>query len=387
MNSSMLSFTSLFAQGRSILLMLLLVTTAGELAGCGGGGSGGNIGSSSSGTSYPVSTYVHIVATPNPNVFPLLLALAQNPNLPAALTPVANINDAVTALTNGTAESLLSMTYTAAQNVTSGKVPGLELVSVNFWSGFWMLAPQSAAITQFSQLAGKGVLVSGPTSGGKGGGPDLIFQAAAKRAGLTASSFNLCYLPVMQAAPMMLQQQSMNSNSSCNAAYATAPTAISLVEPAATGLILDSQTTGGSSGLMVKAINFQSLFTGYSAWPQTELPHGGVSVMNTLINDSSRQAQLQAVLSAYRSAANSIMAAKGNLAAMSQIANTISAGITTYYGQYGLSIPPQAISAALMSGDFVFRTDLPINSVQTDLDSFLTEVVGTQPPSSFYHQM
>lgn len=386
MNLSMLSFTSPFAKGRSFPLLILLATLGALLAGCGGGGSSGSTSGASAGTNYPASSYVHIAATPNPNVFPLLLALAQNPNLPASLTPVASSNDAVTALTSGTAEALLSMTYTAAQYAT-GNVPGLELVSVNFWSGFWMLAPQTATITQFSQLAGKGVLVSGPTSGGKGGGPDLIFQAAAKRAGLTASSFNLCYLPVMQAAPMMLQQQSMNSNSSCNAAYTAAPTAISLVEPAATGLMMDSQTSGGSSGLMVKAINFQSLFTGYSAWPQTELPHGGISVMNTLINDSSRQAQLQAVLSAYRSAADSIMGAKGNPAAMSQIANTISAGITTYYGQYGLSIPPQAISAALMSGDFVFRTDLPISSIQTDLDSFLTEVAGTQPPGSFYHQM
>lgn len=362
------------------------------LAGCGGGGSGGGSASGSTTSSTTTSASaataaLRIAATPNPNVFPLLIAMSQVSNLPVTLVPVATAGDAMTALNNGSADALLSMTYTAAQAVTSGKVPSLELVSVNFWDGFSMLAPASAKIGSFSDLVGKGVLVSGPTSGGKGSGPDLIFQAAAKRAGLTASSFNLCYLPVMQATPMLLNQQSMNSNSACDTTFSQAPTAISLVEPAATGLVMDSMASTYSSGKIAKAINYQILFTGYATWPQSQLPHGGLSIMASVINDSTRQAQIQTVLNAYRAAADSIMAAKGNLATMSALSTTISNGITTYYGQYGLSLPAQAISGSLTSGDLVFRTDLPISNIQSDLTNFLTEIIGTTPPATFFHPL
>ena len=363
---------------RRLRPVLLSLAGALSLSACGGGGT-----MAAPSSSIPLN----IVATPNPNVFPLLVALATNPNLPVKLLPVAASGDAASDLTAGTADALLSMTYTAAQYATSASVPDLELVSVNFWSGFWMVAPASAHITQFSQLAGAGVLVSGPTSGGKGGGPDLIFQAAARRAGLSASSFQLCYVPVMQAAPMLLQQQAMNTNSACNSAYTSPPSAISLVEPAATGLVMDSTTSTTPSGTLVKAIDFQSLFSGYSAWPQSQLPHGGMSVRASALADSGKTASVQTVLAAYRSAADSIMAAKGNAAASLQIANIISAGITTYYGQFGLSLPAAAIAAALNNGGLVFRTDLAIGSVQPDLTSFLTEVVGTAPPASFFHPL
>ena len=355
------------------------------LAACGGGAdSAGNAVASAAGASVAVAP-LRVVATPNPNVFPLLLALAQDPNLPVSLVPVASGGDIVNTFNSGHGDALLSMTYTAAQDVVTGQIPQLQLVDVDFWSGFWMLAPKSAGITQFSQLAGKGVLVSGPTSGGKGGGPDLIFQAAARRAGLSASSFDLCYLPVMQAVPMILQQQAMNSNTACASGEAMAPTAISLVDPAATGLVMQSTTSTSISGPMVKAISFQTLFTGYTAWPQTQLPHGGVSILSTVLNDSSRQQEVQAVLAAYRAAADAIMAAKGHPAAMSQITNSISSGITTYYGQYGLSLPAPVIAAALTSGDLVYRTDLSLSSVQADLSAFLAEVVGATPPASFFH--
>ena len=70
-----------------------------------------------------------------------------------------------------------------------------------------------------------------------------------------------------------------------------------------------------------------------------------------------------------------------------RISKTISAGITRYYGQYGLSIPPAVIAAALATGHLVYRTDLSVNDIHGDLNSFLTEVVGSQPPASFYHAM
>jgi hypothetical protein len=371
--------TQLCRVGRKLQYAAFFLTTV-LLTGCGGGGS--VVGSSPNTTST-----LRIAATPNPNVFPLLVALSQSANLPVTLVPVASFNDAVTALNDGAADALLSMTYSAAQGVANGKVPSLELVSVNFWGGFSMLAPASANITKFSDLVGKGVLVSGPTSGGQGVGPDLIFQAAAKRAGLTAGSFNVCYLSVMQATSMLLQQQNMNTNSACNASFSNPPTAISLVEPAATGLVMDSMATTNSSGKIVKSINYQILFTGYSSWPQTQLPHGGISILSSVLGDSSRKVQIQTVLNAYRFAADTIMAAKGNPSAMSQVSATISGYITTYYGQYGLSLPAQAIAGSLASGDMVFRTDLSISNIHSDLTNFLTEVVGVTPPASFFHPL
>jgi hypothetical protein len=129
------------------------------------------------------------------------------------------------------------------------------------------------------------------------------------------------------------------------------------------------------------------LFTGYSSWPQTQLPHGGFSILSSVLGDSSRQAQIQTVLNAYRAAADTIMATKGNPAATSQVSATISGAISTYYGQYGLSLPAQAIAGSLTSGSMVFRTDLSIGNIQSDLTNFLTEVVGATPPATFFHPL
>ena len=329
---------------------------------------------------------LRVVSTPNPNVFPLLLAMSQTPGLAVSLVPVATGNDIVHTFSAGQGDALLSMTYTAAQEVVTGKVPQLQLVQVNFWRGFWMLAPRSANIAQFSQMDGQGVLVAGPTTGGQGGGPDLFFQAAIERTGMTSADFKLCYLPVMQAAPMIAQQQQMDSNPACDPSFSKAPAAISLVEPAATGLVLQSRMAPSGEPLR-KSIDLQTLFTGYTTWPSNQLPHGGVSVLSTVLENPSRLAITQSVLKAYRVAANEIMAAKGHPLAMMKIAKAISTGITTYYGQYGLSLPAPVIFASLQSGDLVYRTDLLLNAIQPDLAAFLTEVVGTPPPASFYHPL
>ena len=335
-------------------------------------------------TQSPDTPVLRVISTPNPNVFPLLLAMAEDPDLPVRLVPVATGTDIVNAFHAHAGDALLSMTYTAAQAVVTGAVPQLELVQVDFWRGFWMLAPRAANIRQFSQLQGQGVLIAGPTAGGKGGGPDLIFQAAIARAHRTPSDFNVCYLPVMKAAPMMVQQRPMSSNPACAQGTMAAPTAISLVEPAATGLVMESRMSDTGTWLQ-KSIDIQRLFTGYTAWPQDQLPHGGVSVLAAVLHDPSRQATTDAVLEAYRAAADEIMAARGHPLVMIRMARTISAGIAAHYGQYGLSLPPAALIAALASGDLAFRTDLSIAAIQPDLGRFLTEVVGKAPPASFYH--
>ena len=364
-----------FSRPASLLLTALLLATGWSSATAASGQTSGS------------AVTVDVAATPNPNVFPLLLAMSENPSLSVNLIPVSTSGEAATALAAGQADALLSMTYVAAQDVTTGQVPDLELVSVNFWNGFYMMAPRSAHVSDFASLIGHGVLVAGPTSGGKGGGPDLIFQAAVKRAGLSASSFDVCYLPVMQAVPMLMQQQPMNANPACNPDYSEAPAALSLVEPAATGLVMDSMTSTTRSGMIVRAINYQSLFTGYAEWPQDELPHGGISVRGAALASPAGRARVEAFVAAYRAAADQMINATRSPIELMRISKTISAGITRYYGQYGLSIPPAVIAAALATGHLVYRTDLSVNDIHGDLNSFLTEVVGSQPPASFYHAM
>jgi len=377
------SLWQVFAR-RGLLLTLSAALTA-VLTACGGGG--GPLAATSTSAVASVAP-LRFVATPNPNVFPLLLALARNPTLPAKLVPIADGSQIATQFSAGNGDALLAMTYTAAKQVITGKVPQLQLVQVNDWRGFWMISPQSAGITQFAQLVGKGVLVSGPTSGGQGGGPDLIFQAALRRAGQSIGNFKVCYLPVMQAAPMMAQQLPMNSNPACDPSFNVAPTAISLVEPAATGLVMQTRLPGSSANApLARAFDIQTLFTGYTAWPQSQLPHGGVAVLSTVLNEPARLAETQMVLQAYSAAADEIMAARSNPQALQQVAQIISAGITTYYGSYGLSLPAPVIAAALTQQELVFRTDLSLTSIQSDLNAFLTEVVGSAPPTSFYRSL
>jgi ABC-type nitrate/sulfonate/bicarbonate transport system substrate-binding protein len=276
------------------------------------------------------------------------------------------------------------MTYTAAKKVTSGKVPGLQLVRVNLWRGFSALTPKDMAVTNFAQLVGKGVLVSGPTSGGKGGGPDLIFQAALKRSGFSLSDFKVCYLPVMEAAPMMAEQKKMNSNPACDSSFDMPPTAISLVEPAATGMVMQTlMPTSAAATVLSSSVDYQSLFSGFTAWPAAQLPHGGLTVLNTVLDDVGRKAQTAQVLAAYDAAVAEIATAD-TLSKRMEIAQIVSTGITKFYGSMGLTLPAPVIAAALSSQDLVMRGDLGVDAVQADLQRFLNEVVGVTVPVTFY---
>jgi hypothetical protein len=373
------------------LKLLTVCLGAALLSACGGGAelsASGNVADPAvlrvgSASSAPL----RVVSTPNPNVFPLLLAMARQPGLPVALVPIADGAQIDSTFAAGQADALLSMTYTAAKKVVSGKVPTLQLLRVNLWRGFSALSPQALGVSSFSQLVGKGVLVSGPTSGGKGGGPDLIFQAALRRSGYSAADFKVCYLPVMQAAPMMSGQQKMNTNPACDPSFDMAPSAISLVEPAATGLVMQTMMpvtdSGSGTTAVARGVDYQQLFTGFTAWPQTQLPHGGLSILAAVADDASRAATTRQVLAAYDAAVAEIESADTMLKRLA-IAQVVSAGIASYYGSMGLDLPAPVIVAALSSGELVMRHDLSVAAVRADLDRFLTEVVGAAPPTSFY---
>lgn len=359
-----------FARSKFFLILTTLT-----LAACGGGAS------STSGTLVPIK----VTSTPNPNVFPLLLAMARNPQLPVSLIPVADSAGIDTAFATGGAEALLSMTYTSAQKVVNGTIPSLQLVSVNLWRGFWGVSPTAQAITSFSQLLGKGIIISGPTSGGKGGGPDLIFQAAITRAGLLPTQFNICYLPVMQGAAMIEQQTLMSSNISCDPTFNMPASAISLVEPAATGVVMQTLLpTTTSATPLSKGIDLQTLFTGYTAWPANQLPHGGLSILKAVSDDPSRAAALSQVRNAYIAAVDEINLALNNPVQLAQISTILSSGITTYYGQYGMTLPAPVIAAALVQKELVFRSDLTLTAIYGDLSLFLNEVTKAVVPTTFY---
>ncbi len=181
---------------------------------------------------------LRIVATPNPNVFPLLVALAEDPTLPVEIVPVAGGPDMDSLFSSGHADGLLAMTYTIAEKVTSKKIPDLRLRYVGLWKGFNEVTYQQDHISNFGDLRGKGLIVAGPAGGGKNGGPDMIFQAALKRSGMSLSDVKVCYLPVMQAVKLLKSRAALNSNAQCDASMAMPASGISLVEPATTGLVM-----------------------------------------------------------------------------------------------------------------------------------------------------
>lgn len=149
-----------------LILPALLAAATSVLTACGGGGSAPA--TATPAASAPVA--LRIVATPNPNVFPLLLAMARQPSLPVTLVPIADGAQIDTTFAAGQGDALLAMNYTTAKKVITGKVPDLQLLRVNLWRGFSELTVSGAAVTNFSQLVGKGLLVSAPLRVAKAAG-------------------------------------------------------------------------------------------------------------------------------------------------------------------------------------------------------------------------
>ncbi len=324
---------------------------------------------------------LRILASPNPNIFPLLVAMADDPALPVEIIPLANTAEIGIALEDDEADGLLSMTYTAAQKVTSGNVPDLRLVYVGLWKGFSEVTYKDDHIRSLSDLRGKGVIVAGPVGGGKDGAPDMIFQAALRRAGMTAADLNICYLPVMEAARLLKAHALLNSNPKCDAAFDFPASGISLVEPAASGMIMQGMMSFSSVSGMERGIEFQPLFSGFTAWPDDQLPHGGLSVMSRVLADPVQSKNLARVLAAYKAAVDKMNHARGF--GLIGVSGDISDGIAHYFQKYRLDLPRMVVMASLRNGQLVFRSDVKA-SIQGDLNRFLTEVVGQSPPEKFY---
>jgi hypothetical protein len=345
---------------------------------------GNNPASTATTPSNPGIQPLRVVSTPNPNVFALLLAKYRNPGLPLEIVPVADGKGIDQAFAAAKGDALASMTYTAAQKVATGKVPDLKLVRVTLWRGFFAVTPSEPGISSFRQLVGKGILIAGPTSGGREGGPDLFFRAAIHRAGYNTNDFRLCYLPVKQAAALIAKQQPMNSNPACDTQLGMPASAISLISPASSGLVMQGMMPSGDARPMSASIDMQRLFTGFKAWPADQLPHGGLSIRGAVIHDQTRHAAVRDVLNAYDAAVREIAEA-GPLQRI-RLARIISESFGETYKDYGLDLPMPVVVMSLSKGDLILRSDLSVSAVKADLDRFLAEVVGTTVPPSFTRQ-
>jgi len=351
---------------------------------------------------------IRIISTPNPAVLPLLLAISREPELPIRLLPVRNGAGIDQAFASEQGEALLSMTWVAASKVISGTVPDLALVSVNFWRGFFELITATAVSPgkRLSSLSGKNLLLSGPVDGGRGGGPDLLFRAMIKREGYDPSNytentvlveiagkpisvvrrvyasgdFRVYYMPVMSAAKALSSQIVLDDGDGLAAKNQPASASF-MVEPAASGIAMQ----GFMHGTMLhKTIDVQKIFSGYSAWPSGQLPLGGLSVRASVLDDSARDWQIKRLRKAYESAAADLMEARGHPFKMARLASTISKGVDTYYGKYGLSLPIPVLAAAIQKGDLVYRSGLPASPMLPDLQRFESELLGAKVPASFF---
>ena len=349
---------------------------------------------------------IRIVSTPNPAVLPLLLAMSRDPGLPVQLIPVSGGEGIDKALRSGAADGQISMTWVAAKEAAQGTVPDLTLVAVTFWRGFFELAPAAGQLSQLSALRGKNLLVSGPVGGGRDAGPDILFQATMKRAGYDLTRYaddtanvdaggttlsvtrrvypsgdlRVYYLPAMDAAKVLTAQTPLG-NGDWDRSKPQPASGAFMAEPAATGIVLSGYLKGTH---LVRAIDVQKLFGSYHAWPEGELPLGGLSLRAAVLNDPARAAAAQRVTRAYERAAADIMAARGHPLKMARIVMVISKGVTTYYHQYGLSLPALVIAAAIHGGDLVYRSDLTVPQIRPDLVAFESELLAYPAPGSFY---
>lgn len=320
---------------------------------------------------------IGVVSAPNPHVFPLLLALARDPDLPARLLPIAESRDADALLQSGEASAMLAMSYIAAKKRLSGAVPDLMLYSLNFWRGFFQVAGED--VRAFSDLRGKRVIVSGPVGNGRGGGGDIIFQAAARRAGLDpAADFEVVYLPVAEGGAAVARGEAA---------------AITIPSPGSTGMVMRAELARRpmmaamarlrgvevhESVPLAAHIDIQRVFAGFATFPDGQLPLGGMAVTERALADTSLRAKLERVRSAYAEASILLTQAPG------AHAEEVAALFQHYYAPLGAGGPPaMLLERSIASGELVYRGDLGPGEVRQDLLAWLAELNGQAPDPGF----
>lgn len=317
---------------------------------------------------------LRVVSTPNPNLFPLLLAMASDDSLEVKIVPVSGGAGINSAFESGDGDALVSMTFVAAKKSNDSAIEPMHLHSVNFWSGFHTLSYAEDNITSMDDMVGKNYMISGPVGSGENGGPDIFFKAAMRAIGKSEGAFNMYYKPLMEGQSIFSEGTTLDDGERVSGYH--------MVEPAATGITMNNLMNGSS---VARSVNMQSLFNdmqSYTSWDNTELPLGGLSVARRVDNNSSYDTIVSKVVTAYNNAARDLMDA--DRIQLREYAQTISSGIEQYYGEYNISIPAPVVIAAIGNGQLVYKSDVDMDAIESDLDSFLEFVIEDTVAEEFY---
>lgn len=323
-----------------------------------------------------VEEAIGLVSAPNPHVFPLLLAMSLEPDLPLRLLPVAESREADALFAAEAADAMLAMTYIGARKRMSGAIPDLRLHSVSTWRGFFEVVPEG--ISSFGDLRGKSVIVSGPVGSGKGGGGDVIFQAAARRQGIDpARDLRVEYMPSTEGIARVAAGRAAG---------------ITLPSPGNTGVVLRSRMaqnpvagalmrarSGESQSIpLTSGIDFQRIFSGFASFPEGQLPLGGLHVSERALAQKDKRAKLDRIARAYRQAVARLMSEPG------RHAGVISSSFERYFGPVGAGAPPGVLIArSVEAGDLIYRGDVALDAVRSDLGAWLVELTGRDIDAAF----
>lgn len=320
---------------------------------------------------------IGIVSAPNPHVFPLLLAMSFDPDLPVRLLPVAESREADALFASGDADAMLAMTYIGAKKRMSGAIPDLRLHSISTWRGFFEVVPEG--ISNFGDLRGKTVIVSGPVGSGKDGGGDVLFQAAARRQGIDpVRDLRVEYMPSIQGIARVAAGQASG---------------ITLPSPGNTGVVMRSRMAQnpvagaimrvrsgeqGKSVPLTSGIDFQRIFSGFASFPAGQLPLGGLHVSERALAQNAKRAKLDRIAQAYSQAVARLMSAPD------RHAGVISSLFESHFAKVGGGAPPgMLITRSVESGDLIYRGDVSLNAVRSDLAAWLAELIGRDVDPAF----
>lgn len=304
-----------------------------------------------------------IATAPNPHVFPLILAMSLNPSLPVRLLPIAESRDADALFASGEADAMLAMTYVAAQKRLSGAVPDLRLHTLTTWRGFFQVA--AAGVRGFPNLKGRTTIVSGPVGSGRGGGGDMIFQAAARRQGVDpVNDLQVEYLPIKAGMQRMMSGQAA---------------AITVPSPGSTGLVARSRTPPAAGpAAPFTALDLQAIFSGFAAFPANQLPLGGLHVSDKVLLAGEKRRQLEVVVEAYRDAAERLTADPALYAPL------VAANYGRHFDPVGAGdFSAPLLARSLQAGDLVYRAARPDPALGRDLRAWVGEVLDRPVGADF----
>jgi hypothetical protein len=134
----------------------------------------------------------------------------------------------------------------------------------------------------------------------------------------------------------------------------------------------------GESVPLAAHIDIQRVFTGFAAFPEGQLPLGGMAVTERALADVNLRAKLERVRSAYAEASVLLTHNSG------AHAEDVAALFQHYYAPLGAGGPPAMLLArSIEAGDLVYRGDLAPVDVSQDLIAWIAELNGQAPDAGF----